>query len=469
MSLSDNAFTQENSNTSLSNTQLYDDADIDWFCYEDPKHYGPRPTSPELLHPKGVLHTRDQSSDTKMEDANSDSRRGLDTYDGANVAGEPIRRSSRLSHNRNDTNGSLRPWRSVDHSRPLRGPILTPKRVRQSGYIPTDSVDAISTYKLEAQMDPSSSYVGTYIAPIDVHNEFCVHKKPPQPHFQEPFDPSIEYLLGQWECGFTNDKKGRLHYQFYVKFSNPQKITTARHKLGHKIPQYFAPARSDEAAIAYVSKAATAVSPSFTYGQRPPGKGHPKGLDACLDFCMEGNSLFEVLKSDHKAAYARKSRFYNDIISHFETPRKLSEEPYVAIYWGTTGAGKSTDAHKEYPDAYRKTVPGKWYENYRGEDVVIYEDYNPLTKEELDFPLHVLLTHLDKFGCKIEKKGSSCQLKASKFIFTSNIDPKEWFQGHPQQDAFYRRVKLIRHYHTEYRHLKPGASSFDEFDSIRLH
>lgn len=37
------------------------------------------------------------------------------------------------------------------------------------------------------------------------------------------------------------------------------------------------------------------------------------------------------------------------------------------------------------------------------------------------------------------------QLKANHFIFTTNMDPRKWYDGHPQQPALARRIgKVLR-------------------------
>lgn len=382
----------------------------------------------------------------------------------------PYRASSK--HESSSSRKKATWFNNTPYSRDIEKPakyIRSSKAIqkRRSNLVPS-APTSMDAYRLETTMPPSYSFFGTYIPSLDVHNAFCETGIAPPDHFATNLHSDVEFLTGKWECGFSSDKAGRLHFQFFAKFRTQQRIGSARHKLHHFIPQYLEPARTDEGSIKYVEKAETGVGPIYRHGIPPPGKGQPKGGDALTDFLMAGASLYDVLESDHKYAYSRKTKYFNSIIEIYERPRLLLEEPFVAIYWGVTGAGKSTAANGEYPKAYRKTVPGKWYEGYKGEKCVIYEDYNPLCKEELDFPLHSLLTHLDRFGCKIEKKGTSCQLQADTFIFTSNIDPRIWFAGHPQQAAFCRRIKCIREYHTPFSKLKPGENAYFEASGMIL-
>lgn len=56
-----------------------------------------------------------------------------------------------------------------------------------------------------------------------------------------------------------------------------------------------------------------------------------------------------------------------------------------------------------------------------------------------------LLTWLDRYPCQVEIKGAAVPLKASHFILTSNLPPKDWYPDidHQTQDALIRRLTKI--------------------------
>ncbi len=46
------------------------------------------------------------------------------------------------------------------------------------------------------------------------------------------------------------------------------------------------------------------------------------------------------------------------------------------MYWGVSGGGKSHKAWSENPEAYDKDDT-KWWTGYNGQDVVIWDDFDP--------------------------------------------------------------------------------------------
>lgn len=107
--------------------------------------------------------------------------------------------------------------------------------------------------------------------------------------------------------------------------------------------------------------------------------------------------------------------------------RKLDEDAKVLVLWGETGTGKTKRAYEVAsslsPDDnyYVKTSYNQWWQGYRGQEVVLIDEYAG------QWPMPYLLLVLDRYALTVEYKGGSANLRASKFILTSNIHPDEWY------------------------------------------
>lgn len=288
--------------------------------------------------------------------------------------------------------------------------------------------------------NPSRFWLGTYF-PSDLEQEeyaACGTIPPLRLDYQRE---DIQCWRGQWEFGGSTDKQGKLHVQFAVAYRDQVRSTQARRIIGGQyghFQQFLEPAYS--AGIwDYVTKVETRVQQIDGYGNLTDGQGNRSDLDILYQEISNGMPLWEVM-SRYPRQYLRNHAAVAKLCGMYDKPRVYGDIN-VEIWWGVTGSGKSHRAFTKYPDAYRKCIPGKWWEGYKGEDTVIFEEFNPEEDKELRLP--ELLKILDKYPYQVEIKGASIQLKARTFIFTTNIDPRTWYQGHPQVPAFCRRVSKV--------------------------
>lgn len=306
-------------------------------------------------------------------------------------------------------------------------------------------------------------WIGTYFPSDDEQKEYQEHQSRGDlwvPTLRLDYQrEDVTCWRGQWEWGGKADKDGKLHCQFAVALRDQCRPPQARRILGgHFGPfsGFLEPAFSKNV-WDYVTKAATRVQAIDGYGNLNDDQGHRSDLDVLYEHIAGGMPLWDVMSRFPKQ-FMRNHAAVSKLCAMYDKPRPYGDCT-VEIWWGVTGSGKSHTAFHQYPDAYRKTIPGKWWEGYKGETQVVFEEFNPAEDKELRLP--ELLKILDKYPYQIEIKGASLQLRANHFIFTTNIDPRTWYQGHPQVPAFCRRVSKIRVFTTPYER----GMTQEEFES----
>lgn len=261
--------------------------------------------------------------------------------------------------------------------------------------------------------------------------------------------PEVNFFVGQWERSQDDlsDKLGRLHFQFFVEFRDKVRLPQARRYLsstsGTPFTGWLEPARS-ERALEYCRKERSRIGGSIEYGLRGGKTGTPARLTEVLALMQNGTSFLDV-STMYPDLVSRNKQLIQSWEAYYDRPRDSSSMPTVECYYGHTGSGKSWKAFIDHPDAFRK-MPGKWWDGYKGEKVVIIEDFKPPSESDWktgggeQIQLDEWLRILDRYPHKIQYKGGTKQLQATHFIFTSNYEPSGWFTGHHQFPAFLRRV-----------------------------
>lgn len=299
-------------------------------------------------------------------------------------------------------------------------------------------------------MDGREESQGRSSEEAEVQETYCEGKEPEIRLPELPFDlarPEISHFSGQWEAG---DSRG-IHFQFYVEYRDRVRIPQARRYLedgrGRPFSGWLEPTRSS-AALDYVRKDRTRIGERIEIGKPGGGSGGNGTLSEMFSFLQNGGSVQEC-STRWPFLYSKNVNAVAKWGAQFDRPRNPKNEVECIIYYGKTGTGKSRKAFEENQMAYRKK-PGKWWDGYKGEDTVIFDEYRPPFQDDYktsgdtqEMSLVELLRVLDRYPLQVEYKGGSCQCRATKFIFTTNHNPLDWFRGNNQVPALRRRIRTI--------------------------
>jgi len=93
--------------------------------------------------------------------------------------------------------------------------------------------------------------------------------------------------------------------------------------------------------------------------------------------------------------------------------------------WGETGVGKSYTARKENPGYFVKPL-NKWWDNYKGQEVVIIEDMSPAFGQSMEYFMKIWP---DCYAFPAEIKNHVTMIRPKKVIVTAQYHPSQIWQG----------------------------------------
>jgi len=193
-------------------------------------------------------------------------------------------------------------------------------------------------------------------------------------------------------------------------------------------------------------------------------------------YCKKDGSVseFGVVPMDDKRKGEASRDMYRDVINmaesgkladirdeypglylgHFFKLKKIAEEsqsrpsdlnsPTGRWICGKSGSGKSTFVRK-LGAFYLKNL-NKWWDNYKGENIVILEDIDPSHSSWIGSFLKIWM---DQYAFMGEIKGGSRYLRPLQIIVTSQYTIEEVFLEQETRDALNRRCKIIKDFNRE--------------------
>lgn len=243
----------------------------------------------------------------------------------------------------------------------------------------------------------------------------------------ESLPPGISYLKGQLEEGAG----GFLHYQVYT-------ILDLKSTLG-KCKSFFCPTAHCEltrsqAARDYVWKEETRIADTqFELGELPMRRQEPTDWIKVFESAQTGD--FDAIPRDVLV------RCYHQLRSiRNDHSKPMAQLRSCVVYWGPTGTGKSRRAWDEAGmEAYPKDPRTKWWDGYLDHPHVIIDEF----RGSID--ISHILRWLDRYPVRVEAKGQSLPLRASRIWITSNIPPSMWYPDLDPEtlQALLRRLEVV--------------------------
>lgn len=239
----------------------------------------------------------------------------------------------------------------------------------------------------------------------------------PHHNFVPYLPPGIKYIKGQLERG---SQGGFLHWQLLVGCERKSSLSQITRIFGEGI---HAELSRSEAANDYVWKDDTSIAGTrFELGTLPFRRNEKKDWEFIWSKAKEG--ALEAIPADVRLVSYRTIRA---IASDYS--KCVGMVRSVKVFWGPTGTGKSRQAWAEAgEEAYCKDPRTKFWDGYQSEDHVVIDEFRG-GRMWLTIGIDVahLLRWFDRYPVRVEIKGSSKPLVATKIWITSNIEPKNWY------------------------------------------
>nr|WQA30134.1 MAG: rep protein [Cressdnaviricota sp.] len=143
---------------------------------------------------------------------------------------------------------------------------------------------------------------------------------------------------------------------------------------------------------------------------------------------------------------------YPKLVENYELaqiePRTEGAKINVTLLVGDAGTGKSKYASflargLGFGIPYRHSL-GQWWDGYRGERAVIFDDFRGSSLSVTQYKLV-----LDEYPLRVAVKGASCHLAATDFYITTNVNPLDWWSegiSARESRAITRRITRVLYF-----------------------
>ncbi len=273
-------------------------------------------------------------------------------------------------------------------------------------------------------------------------NWFLTYSQTPPGYLKEGLLVHLESIgeLQEYVIAIEKHQDGGNHFHAYVKFKGDG--VAPKDVLNFKWVDRTAKAescRSAKAVIKYCKKDGDFITNIVNLLNYEVSK-----TKKMTQFLLE-NGVDKAV-DDGKVGLRGLKRLRDDVANY--KLHQVDVEPTntckgIWIY-GPTGAGKTTEALRRFPEAFRKP-PTKWWDGYQGEEVVLLDD---LRKTHAEFIVYYLTQYMDRHAPPAgEVKGGNLPLPFKWFVVTSQWSIEDIFEEPRDREAIYRRCQgRIYHY-----------------------
>lgn len=222
---------------------------------------------------------------------------------------------------------------------------------------------------------------------------------------------------------------GRLHWQFFLIFSQRKRFQTVQRLLPGA---HLEPARDLEKSRDYCMKIESRIELPIETGEFPKKVTSLNVVDL-----LRRSRPLDVL--DQAPNLWRSFRTLVTLHSALLRPRR--EATSGLLLFGATGTGKSRIAHHigrflGTEHTFTADPALQWLDGYNGQPLIIVDEFRGTA------PVSFLLRFIDRYPMMLPIKGGFVQMCATMVIFTSNLGLSEMYAGldHPTLLALHRRI-----------------------------
>ncbi|AXL65905.1 replication-associated protein [Cybaeus spider associated circular virus 1] len=219
----------------------------------------------------------------------------------------------------------------------------------------------------------------------------------------------IQYLIwGRETCPDTN----RPHLQGFVAFKVRTKFSTLKNFENFHFEKTKGTIHE---AVEYCKK-----DGDFTeYGVLPSATGNNSAFKQVLAFAKKGE--ISAIEDEHPGIYIRYKRTLESLAVY--NTSELENSCGVWIH-GPPRCGKDY-AVRQLGNVYNKGM-NKWWDNYKGEPIVLLSDVQP---DQAKWLGHFLKIWADRYAFNAEIKCGTIYIRPKQFYVTSNFSIDEIFEG----------------------------------------
>jgi len=238
---------------------------------------------------------------------------------------------------------------------------------------------------------------------------------------------AAKYMVWQAERGVEGQTP---HLQGYIMFNKTMTFTGVKKLM--KEAHWEMRKGTHEQAKEYCMKEETRDSAAvngggpWTHGEdaQPGKRSDLLLLKAAVD---EGRDELSIAQDDKlfpvwAGAYRAMERY-----KRLKTVRSRSWMTESIVYWGPPGTGKTRRAAYEAgADAYWLPKPGlgqtPFFDGYDGQETVVIDEFYGW------LPFDLLCRMCDRYPLMVNTKGGMVSFYPRKILFTSNLDPNQWYK-----------------------------------------
>lgn len=235
--------------------------------------------------------------------------------------------------------------------------------------------------------------------------------------------------------------EGTVHYQAYCEFSKRESLAGIKAIFGDRVHVEIARGNSAQN-IRYCTKNQTRFMSEDVCISGQWGNARRRGgIMQCAIKILNGADATSIT-DEHPDLMLLHGPKIESFIAKAKGPR-LSK-PKITILYGITGSGKSQYCVQQYgAKAYWVSPPsssGVWWGHYTGQNVCVFDDFHAGW-----FKLTEMLRLLDSTPLLVAPKGGQVPFNSATLVFTSNVDPKDWYSSYEgrsaHKDALERRLQ----------------------------